>query len=96
LRQVLAASLDTPVRVSSREEAGAAGCAMMAAVAIGAYADMEACLAEWTTPLLGQAEAPDPGLVTVYDQLFTSYRLARDGLAPVWGGMAAARASEGD
>lgn len=96
LRRVLAASLDTPVRVSAREEAGAAGCAMMAAVAIGASSDMDACVAEWTTPLLGQPEAPDPGLVSVYRQLFTNYRLARDGLAPVWGGMAAARAAEGD
>jgi len=95
LRKVLAASLDTPVRVSSREEAGAAGCAMMAAVAIGAYADMDACIAQWTTPLLGEPEAPDPGLVPVYEELFTTYRLARDGLAPVWGRMAAARVSEG-
>ncbi|TFL16218.1 FGGY-family carbohydrate kinase [Jannaschia formosa] len=95
LRQVLAASLDTPVRVSSREEAGAAGCAMMAAVAIGAYADMDACIARWTTPLLGQPEAPDPGLVPVYDQLFNTYRQARDALAPVWDGLASMRASEG-
>lgn len=95
LRQVLAASLNTPVRVSAREEAGAAGCAMMAAVAIGAYADMDACIAQWTTPLLGQPEAPDAALVPVYDTLFNTYRLARDGLAPVWDGLAAARLVEG-
>ncbi|WP_420326705.1 FGGY-family carbohydrate kinase [Mameliella sp.] len=95
LRRVLAASLNTPVRVSAREEAGAAGCAMMAAVAIGAYADMDVCIAQWTTPLLGGSEAPDPGLVPVYDTLFTTYRQARDGLAPVWDGLAAARAAEG-
>ena len=34
---VLAGAVQAPVRVSSREEAGAAGAAMMAAVAIGAY-----------------------------------------------------------
>jgi erythritol kinase (D-erythritol 1-phosphate-forming) len=95
LRQVLAASLDTPVRVSSREEAGAAGCAMMAAVAIGAFDNMDACIAQWTTPLLGQPEAPDPDLVLVYERLFTTYRQARDGLAPVWDGLASMRASEG-
>jgi erythritol kinase len=95
LRQVLAASLHTPVRVSSRDEAGAAGCAMMAAVAIGAYDTMDACIAQWTTPLLGAPEAPDPDLVPVYDTLFTNYRQARDGLAPVWDGLAAARKSQG-
>jgi erythritol kinase (D-erythritol 1-phosphate-forming) len=95
LRGVLAAALDTPVRVSAREEAGAAGCAMMAAVAIGAYDTMEACIDRWTTPLLGKPEAPDPALVPIYDKLFTNYRHARDGLVPVWDGLAAARATQG-
>lgn len=91
LRKVLAAALDTPVRVSSRDEAGAAGCAMMAAVAIGAYPDMDACIAEWTTPLLEPPEAPDPALVPVYDRLFTSYRSSRAALVPVWDGLRAAQ-----
>ena len=60
LRAVLAAAVHAPVRVSSREEAGAAGAAMMAAVAIGAYPSMDDCIARWVTPLLGAAEAPDP------------------------------------
>ena len=82
LRRVLAAALNTPVRVSAREEAGAAGCAMMAAVAIGAYADMDICIAQWTTPLLGAPEQPDPALAAGYDTLFTNYRHARAALAP--------------
>ena len=68
---------------------------MMAAVAIGAYPDMEACIAEWTTPLLGQAEDPDPDLVPVYDSLFASYLKARETLPPVWDGLAAQRAAQG-
>lgn len=95
LRQVLAAALNTPVRISARNEAGAAGCAMMAAVAVGAYDTMDACIAQWTTPLLGDPEAPDPDLIDVYDSLFTTYRQARDGLAPVWDGLAATRAPQG-
>ncbi|OCX61716.1 carbohydrate kinase [Thioclava sp. SK-1] len=95
LRQVLAAALNMPVRVSTRQEAGAAGCAMMAAVAIGAYRDMESCVAEWTTPLLGQAEQPDPALIPVYDRLYTSYVEARDALHPVWDDLAAARLTQG-
>ncbi|SDB24644.1 FGGY-family carbohydrate kinase [Bauldia litoralis] len=93
LRRILAATLNTPIRVSTRDEAGAAGCAMMAAVAIGAYDDMDACIAEWTTPHLGRTEAPDPELVRVYDSLFASYRLAREVLTPVWNGMASHRAA---
>lgn len=95
LRSVLAASMNTPVRVSSREETGAAGCAMMAAVAIGAYSDMDSCIRTWTTPLLGEPEAPDQDLVPVFDKVFTTYREARKGLEPVWDGMAAIRSSEG-
>jgi erythritol kinase len=95
IRQILAASLNTPVRVSSRQEAGAAGCAMMAAVAIGVYPDMNACIAEWTTPLLGQPEQPDAKLVPVYDELFDTYRKARKALAPVWADVASLRAAQG-
>jgi erythritol kinase len=84
LRAVLAGAVQAPVRVSSREEAGAAGAAMMAAVAIGAYRTMDDCIAGWVTPLLGPAEAPDPALVRLYDRLFPAYVTARGALAPVW------------
>ena len=58
---------------------------MMAAVAIGAYPTMEACIAEWVVPLLGSPEPPDPALVHAYDGLFPAYLAARRGLAPAWG-----------
>ncbi|OUD09585.1 carbohydrate kinase [Marivivens niveibacter] len=86
LRAVLAAALNIPVRISYREEAGAAGCAMMAAVANGIYPDMDACIAEWTTPLLGEAEQPDPDLATTYDGLFQTYQNSRRALRPIWHG----------
>lgn len=89
LRAVLAAVVGAPVRISAREEAGAAGAAMMAAVALGVYPDMHACIAEWVTPLLGQAEAPDPDLVRTYAQRFPAYCEARHALEPVWEAMAA-------
>ena len=91
LRGILAASLGAPVRVSQRDEAGAAGAAMMAAVAVGAYPDMDACIAEWVTPLLGTAEAPDPGLSAAYERLFPAFAAARSVLPPVWDRLAAAR-----
>ena len=92
LRGVLAAATGAPVRVSAREEAGAAGCAMMAAVAIGAYPDMEACIAEWVTPLLGAPEAPAPDLQRIYGGIYPAYARARKALAPVWSDLAALRA----
>lgn len=96
LRRILASALNTPVRVSAREEAGAAGCAMMAAVAMGAYPDMDACIAEWVTPLLGDPEPADQQLVPVYDQLFETYSTTRDALPPVWDKLAAQRAAQGE
>ena len=84
LRAILAACLDAPVRVSSRDEAGAAGAAMIAACAIGAYDDMNAAIARWVTPSLGEAEAPDPALVKIYESLFPAYVSARRALEPVW------------
>ena len=92
LRAILSAALGAPVRVSARDEAGAAGAAMMAAVAIGAYPDMQACIAEWVTPLLGAAELPDPALVMAYDRLFPAFSAARHALPPAWDALARARA----
>ena len=88
LRGVLGAVVGAPVRISAREEAGAGGAAMMAAVALGAYPDMQACIAEWVTPLLGESETPDPVSMQTYAQVFPVYRDARRALEPVWEGMA--------
>jgi erythritol kinase len=91
LRGVFSAAVNAPVRVSSREEAGAAGAAMMAAVAIGAYPDMDACIDAWVTPLLGPAETPEPALVETYDRVFPAFIAAREALVPAWDALAAAR-----
>jgi erythritol kinase len=62
---------------------------MIAACAIGAYPDMNAAIAQWVTPALGPAEAPDPALVKIYEPLFTAYVQARKALEPVWDRLAA-------
>lgn len=85
LRNTLAAAIDAPVRVSSREEAGAAGASMMAAVAIGAYRSMDDCIADWVTPHLGAAEPPAPADVERMARLFAAYGEIRRGIAPAWG-----------
>ncbi|MFK5978721.1 MAG: FGGY-family carbohydrate kinase [Rhizobiaceae bacterium] len=91
LRGILSAVLNRPVRCSSREEAGAAGAAMMAAVAVGAYERIEDCIDVWVTPLLGSVETPDPDLADIYDKLFPQYYTARQTLSPVWAGLASSQ-----
>jgi erythritol kinase (D-erythritol 1-phosphate-forming) len=88
LRSVLAASTGAAVRVSNRDEAGAAGVAMMAAVAIGAYPTMTDCIATWVTPLLGAPEVADPTLMKIYADLYPTYAEARRLLGPAWAGLA--------
>lgn len=89
LRGTLAAAVGAPVRVSGREEAGAAGASMMAAVAIGAYRSMDDCISDWVTPELGAAEAPSAEATRRMDRLFTAYAGIRRGIAPAWDILAA-------
>lgn len=84
LRDILAACIGVPVRVSRREEAGAAGAAMMAAVAIGAYPSMARCVETWVSPLLDAPEAPSPTLSDRYRQLFPAYQQIRSDLPAAW------------
>jgi erythritol kinase len=84
LRGTLGAALGAPVRVSTREEAGAAGASMMAAVAIGAYRTMDDCIADWVTPELGEAEKPKPDETERMTRLFAAYSAIRNGVAPAW------------
>ncbi len=91
LRKILSAAVEAPVRVSSREEAGAAGAAMMAAVAVKAFPSMEACIAQWVTPLLGATELADQESAALYRNLFDVYRKTRLNMVPVWKDLAATR-----
>ena len=91
LRIILGAALGTRIRSSTREEAGAAGAAMVAAVATGLAPDMETCIERWVTPTLAAAQDPDPALADRYERLFPAYKAARQASAPVWRAMRDAR-----
>lgn len=84
IRRIFSAALGTGVRTSQREEAGAAGAAMMAAVAVGQYADMDDCAAEWVSPYLGEPEQPDETLARHYDGVYPAYASAPEALRPIW------------
>jgi erythritol kinase (D-erythritol 1-phosphate-forming) len=88
LRTILSAAIGAPVRVCSREETGAAGAAMVAAVGIGAFRSMDDCLDDWVAPCLGTIELPDAALTRLYAQIFETYDRARHALEPVWEMMA--------
>ena len=91
LRKIFGNVLGSTLRTSTREEAGAAGAAMIAAVAIGSYPSMDECVAEWVTPLLGDSEAPDPEMAAHYKELFPVYVAARQSLRPLWQELAQTR-----
>ena len=91
LRRILAAAVGSDVRTSSREEAGAAGAAMMAAVCIGQYPDMATCADRWVTPTLGAIEPPDDALRATYDRVYTVYAASHAALRPVWKSLAEMR-----
>ncbi|WP_234472715.1 FGGY-family carbohydrate kinase [Pantoea sp. S61] len=84
LRQILSSCIGAPVRISQRDEAGAAGAAMMAAVAIGAYPSMAQCVETWVRPLLDAPEPPSAELSQRYNQLFPHYQQIRSDLPAAW------------
>src|SRR5262249_25388636 len=84
LRRILASVLRSRVRAVAREEAGASGAAMIAAVQQGLFPDMPACVRTWVDPLLGEAEHADPELAATYDALFPIYLETRKAMRPIW------------
>jgi erythritol kinase (D-erythritol 1-phosphate-forming) len=92
LRQILASVLGVPVRESSRDEAGAAGAAMIASVAIGASADFAAATARWVAPTLGEPVRPDPAQHELYQRLYPIYVESRRLSPPLWAALAEVRA----
>ncbi|WP_316231825.1 FGGY-family carbohydrate kinase [Bradyrhizobium sp. SZCCHNR1051] len=92
LGAILGAALGSTIRVCRREEAGASGAAMIAAVATGLYSDMMICAEEWVRPYLDEPQAPDAALAERYAQLFPAYVEARLAARSVWKQLAAQRA----
>ena len=84
LRCIMASALNRPVRTVSREEAGAAGAAMIAAVCQGVFEDITAATDAWVLPALQPPVHPDNELVHVYDCLFDAYLATRQAMPPVW------------
>lgn len=84
LRRLLGGALGARIQTSEREEAGAAGAAMIAAVSLGHYQTMEDCVKEWVTPYLRAAEPVDDDFARYFEAVFLSYQESRRALSPVW------------
>ncbi|MFK7997801.1 MAG: FGGY family carbohydrate kinase [Granulosicoccus sp.] len=84
LRRVFANTLGTSLRTCAREEAGAAGAAMMAAVGIGHYASMEDCVQSWVAPHLSDLEDFDATEKQHMDAVFDNYVSTRMALSDTW------------
>lgn len=84
LRHIMANALQAETSYSRRDEAGAAGAAMIAAISIGAYDTMNACIADWVDPFLTDGSMPDNAALPVYDQLFEAYSNVRLGMTDIW------------
>jgi erythritol kinase (D-erythritol 1-phosphate-forming) len=84
LRLILSSVLDADIRSVSREECGAAGAAMIAAVQQKLFPDMGACAETWVDPHFGKATKPDSQLARRYREVFPHYVKARQAMRPVW------------
>jgi erythritol kinase len=91
LLQIFADILGAPVRRVMREETGAAGAAMIAAMSLGHYSNLAACAEAWVTPTLGTLTEPDQKLREFYGNLFAIYRSVREAMPPAWAALAHAR-----
>jgi erythritol kinase len=91
LLQIFADILGASVRRVMREETGAAGAAMIAAICLGHYSSLAACAEIWVTPTLGTLTEPDQKLRAFYDKLFPIYQSVRQAMPPAWAALAQAR-----
>jgi erythritol kinase (D-erythritol 1-phosphate-forming) len=84
LQLIMASVLNANIRTVNREEAGAAGAAMIAAVQQKIFPNMDACANTWVNPLLGEVTKPDAALSSTYAEAFTSYVETRKLMRPIW------------
>jgi len=88
LRSMFGNTLGATIRTSAREEAGAAGAAMMAALSIGHYNNMQSCAEQWVNPHLSDPEPHNSEQKTLMDSIFEIYKLTQRNLGDSWKQMA--------
>ena len=84
LREIFSSVLKVTIRTSNRKESGAAGAAMIGAMALGIYKDWNSCIEDWVDPFLGKLEKNNKNLVQVYDDVYDIYLDSRNRIQPIW------------
>ncbi len=80
---IFAATLDMPIELGTAKELGALGAAIIAAVAVGIYPDLESAVAAMTH--VKERIEPDPAKVELMEKRFGSYLVLRECLELAWG-----------
>lgn len=92
LRQLLADVTGRPVRVSHRDECGAAGAALIAVIAHGHYVSVREALPVWVDSYLDACTTvPDTRQTALYDGLFPIYRDLASSARAQWADLARLR-----
>jgi erythritol kinase (D-erythritol 1-phosphate-forming) len=84
MRSIFASVLKTNVRTVDRDEAGAAGAAMIAAVQQSIYPSMNECVQDWVNTSLGAVVRPEEALADIYDEAFETFVETRIKMQPTW------------
>lgn len=88
LKMILSSMLGAQITTISREETGAAGAAMIAAVATGVYRTMDDCVDAWVSPYIELGPSPQRELQKRYDRVFPDFVKMRKTMAPHWKALA--------
>jgi L-xylulokinase len=79
---IFAAAIDLPLELAAASELGALGAAIVAAVGVGLYPDLETAVAAMTR--VRDRVEPDPALVDALARRRAIYGELCDALAPTW------------
>ncbi len=82
--ELFSSILSTSIRKSNRNQAGAAGAAIIGAMSLNIYNNWNDCFNDWVNPYLGKLENHNEDLSKKYDQIFNLYLESRDKIMPVW------------
>ena len=80
--EIFAAAIDLPLELARAEELGALGAAIIAAVGVGLYPDLERAVAAMTS--VRDRIEPDPALIDILARRGAAFKALRDALDPLW------------
>jgi L-xylulokinase len=80
--EIFAAAIDMPLELAAANELGALGAAIVAAVGVGLYPDLETAVAKMTS--VRDRIEPDRALVEILSRRGATFKALRDALNPMW------------